>query len=95
MKIDTSMSSSFKIPTKATDKGKEEKLLSACRDFEAFFLQKMLSLMRESIPKSDLLGPSYARDTFQNMLDGEMARKLSRSGGMGLADSLFQQLARK
>ncbi|MDR3562503.1 MAG: rod-binding protein [Negativicutes bacterium] len=73
-------------------KADDAKLKAACTDFEAVFLNLMLTQMRRTIPKSGLLGQSSQQDIMQSMLDGEMTKNMAQAGGAGLADMLYHQL---
>lgn len=59
--------------------------------FEAIFLQQMLKSMRDATMKSDLFDSSQM-DTYQSMADQQMALQLAKSGGMGLARMMVEQM---
>jgi len=63
------------------------------RDFESVFLNKLLESMRKGIPKSGLLD-SYSMETYQSMLDQEMAKELSKRKGMGMGEMIYNDLSR-
>jgi len=69
----------------------EKKLREACQGFEAVFINKLLKQMRDTVQKSDLLHSPY-EDSYLSMFDQEMADKLSKDGGIGIGDMLYQQL---
>jgi peptidoglycan hydrolase FlgJ len=71
------------------DKGKLRKV---CQDFESVFLNMMLQSMRDTVPKSDLLGQDKGREMFEGMLDQEITKNMAKAGGVGLADMMFRQL---
>ena len=73
---------------------KEKKLRKACSDFEAIILQKMLTLMRDSVPKSGLFETSFAQDTYQSLHDQELAQQLAKGKGMGLGEKLYRDLTK-
>ncbi len=77
---------------KAAESGDDEKLKSACQEFESVFLNMMLASMRKTIPDGGLMEKSQATETFESMLDEEYSKSLSKSGGIGLADVLAKQL---
>jgi flagellar protein FlgJ len=79
----------------ATDPKEDAKLKKACQDFESIFLNQMLSKMREAVPKSDLMGHSQAEETFQGMLDDELAKQMSANGGIGLGATLYRQITER
>ena len=74
-----------------TDKDKAQ-LKEACREFESLFLSMMYKQMRATVPKSELLPASFARETFKTMLDDKLAKKASQGTGMGVGQKLYNQL---
>jgi len=66
----------------------------AARQFEAYFLQEMMKSMRASVEKSDLFDSTHT-DTYQDMMDKEVAQKIAASGGVGLADMLTRQFSQQ
>ncbi|NLV16096.1 MAG: flagellar biosynthesis protein FlgJ [Syntrophomonadaceae bacterium] len=75
--------------------GEEEKLMEACRDFEAIFLNELLKAMRKTVPKSDLVKSGFSQEVFQSMLDEEYSKLMATSQqSTGLAEMVFLQLQR-
>jgi flagellar protein FlgJ len=70
----------------------KDKLRTVCQDFESIFLNMMLQSMRDTVPKSEFLGQNKGREMFEGMLDQELTKGMSKTGGVGLADMLFRQL---
>ncbi|BBF86046.1 flagellar protein FlgJ [Aquitalea magnusonii] len=64
----------------------------AASQFEALLMGTMLKTMRET--KFDDEGDS-AMDTYRGMLDQQMVQSLSRAGGMGIANLVYQQIAKQ
>lgn len=77
----------------AADKA-DAKLKKVCQEFEALLVTQMLSAMRETVPKSDLLGSREKEEIFQSMLDQETAVQMSRTGSLRIADMLYAQLSK-
>lgn len=73
----------------------DAQLKKTCRDLESVFLNMVLSKMRESVPKSDLMGSSRGEDLYRGMMDEELSKQMAAGGGVGLADVLYAQLAPK
>lgn len=67
-------------------------LKKACSDFEGLVLKQMLTLMRESVPKSGLFDNSDAHGMYQSLQDQQLASKMAESGGIGVADVMYKQL---
>lgn len=79
----------------AIAKRKEDaKLKTACKDMEAVFLNMMLTQMRATVPKGNLLGESSGEKIIQSLLDTELTKNMSQAGGIGLADMLYRQLSK-
>lgn len=65
---------------------------ATAEQFEAYFIQQMITAMRKTVEKSDLV-QSDAADTYQDMFDKELATAMAKRGGIGLADVLEKQLS--
>ncbi len=72
-----------------------EKLLDACKEFEAIFLEMMLKQMRRTVPEGELIEKSFAREIYETMQDEEISKEMARGRGIGLAQDLYKQLSRK
>lgn len=77
--------------TEADDK----QLRKACEGFESIFVNMMLSEMRKTVPESELMGTSFANETFTGMLDEEIANSVSKGKGIGIADMMYNQISQK
>lgn len=78
---------------KLSPEAKEKKLREACEGFESIFIQKMWQEMRNTVPKGGLLHGNEER-FWQDMYDQELSKSMTRAGGIGLADMMFEQLSR-
>ena len=72
----------------------DQKLRDACEGFESIFIQKMWEQMRKNVKKEGYLH-SKDEESYQSMFDVEFAKKMASSGGIGLADMLFDQLSQR
>ncbi|MGE4506012.1 MAG: rod-binding protein [Desulfovibrionaceae bacterium] len=72
----------------------EEQLRKACRDFEAVFIGKLWQEMRKNVPKEGYLH-SKQEEMYVSMFDREFSEHMADAGGIGLADMLYEQLARQ
>jgi len=61
-------------------------------EFEALFVQMMLRSMRDAVPRGGLFGGN-GMETYEQMLDQQLALDLSRQGGVGLRELLVEQLS--
>lgn len=74
----------------------EEELMSACKEFEAYFIEQIYKGMEKTIMKSEEResGSQYM-DYFGDMQVQAYAKKASEQGdGIGLAKELFEQMKR-
>lgn len=62
------------------------------REFEAMLVTQMIGAMRKTIGESGLLQASPQRKVFDGVFDNQLAKSLVDGGGLGLAESLAQQL---
>lgn len=69
------------------------KLLTACQEFEAIFINQMLTAMRNTVPKSGLLKQGIAHNIYEDMLYQQYAGKIAKSANLGLARVLYNQLS--
>lgn len=66
----------------------------AAEQFESYFLQQMMKEMRATIEKSEL-SEGHAMETYQDLMDKEVAQQMVRRGGIGLANMLEQQMLKQ
>lgn len=71
----------------------QKKLQGACEQFESVMLGIVFKQMSASTGGSDELNKGAANQTWRDMLDDERAQQMTKAGGLGLADSIYQQLA--
>ena len=63
------------------------------RQFEAFFIHSMLTSMRRaSEPLKSDLWDTNALNSYEDMFDSELATTLAKTGGVGVADWLVDQV---
>ncbi len=75
-------------------KDSSQKLRQACEKFEAVFISKLWKEMKSTVKKEGYLH-SKQEDQYMSMFDREFAEKMSKSGGIGLADMIYDQLSEK
>src|SRR5262245_54673025 len=69
-----------------------EKIKEASRQFEAIILRQILGQARKTVFHSKLNEESASAGIYQDMVTGQLADAISRSGSFGLARSLEVQL---
>lgn len=67
-------------------------LKKACQDFEAIFIQSMFKSMRKTVPEGGLFEKDHATEMYQDMMDQEIASRISRRQSLGLADQMYRQM---
>lgn len=86
----------YQDTTKLKNMKGEKGLEAAASEFEAMFIQMMLKSMRaatEAMQTEDSLFNSKEQKFYQEMVDGQMASDLSKSGGFGVAEAMVRQLS--
>jgi len=69
-----------------------EKVAQVSRQFEAVLLRQILGSARKTVFKSKVSEDSLTSGIYQDMVTGQLADSISRSGSFGLARSLQSQL---
>ena len=93
---DSSFENTLKnIMAKGNSQGNDKALKNACKEFEGILLSMMYKEMKSTVDKSDLIPSDTGNDIFESMLDDELTKKASESGGIGLADILYKQLSKQ
>lgn len=67
---------------------------AAAEHFESMVLAQLLQPMFAALDTQGLGGGGFGEEIFRPMLVDEYARSLSRSGGVGLAQSIIDELMR-
>ena len=70
----------------------DAQLTKTAQDFEAVFLQNMLSIMFQGIETNEYFGGGQAEDTFRSMQIEQYSQEIAKQGGIGLASSIKQAL---
>lgn len=78
---------------KLDPEARAKKLREACEGFESIFIQKMWQEMRNAVPKGGLL-QGREEKFWQDMYDQELSKSMTKAGGIGLADMMYEQLSR-
>ena len=67
-------------------------LKQSCQDFEAIFIESMFKAMRKTIPDGGLFEKDTAHEIYQEMLDSEISKEISKHQSIGLADQMYRQM---
>ncbi len=60
----------------------------AAEGMESMFLDYMMKVMRQTVPKNEMDLENPATEVYRSMLDSETAKTAARTGGVGLADQI-------
>ena len=96
LKTDSSQTASKLQQTSKKDysKATDDELMSACKEFEAYFVEQMFKEMVKTIPESDSAS-SYTSnlvDYYKDNMIQEIASETSEQGSLGLAQMLYEQM---
>lgn len=80
---------------KGTPEEDRQRLRSAAKEFEGIMVELMVKEMRKNVPESPVFGANSGREIFQEMLDSQFVKKITDSGGIGLAEILVDDLTHK
>ena len=85
--------SALEAQAKLAEAGSDKaKLRAAAEEFEQIFLQTMLSTMMEGTTPEAPFNGGAGEQQWQGFLTQEYAGALARNGGIGLADSIYEDL---
>lgn len=74
------------------DNESPDQMKEACQGFEAILLQQMIRKMRATVPEGGLVPKSAGTKILEEMMDEQLAQELAKTGSVGIADLLFQQI---
>ena len=69
----------------------QSRMLDAAQEFESVFLSKMLEGMSTGLSGSVLSG-GQAEETWRSFMNDEYGKLISKSGGIGVADSVMKTM---
>ncbi|OFZ15430.1 MAG: hypothetical protein A2Z20_12050 [Bdellovibrionales bacterium RBG_16_40_8] len=70
----------------------EARTKEAAKMYEHYFLNEMVKAMRQTVDHSRLTEPNMAEKIYSEQLDGQYVDKWANSGGVGLADIIYNQI---
>ena len=95
LNLDGKLLSNPSSPNQRGARGDDEKLKKACMDLEALFIHQILKSMRQTLPKSGLIGGGSGEEIFQSLFDQELSRSLTQRNGMGLGQMIYRQMTHR
>ncbi|GMT42574.1 MAG: hypothetical protein IEMM0002_0985 [bacterium] len=84
------------LPADITAQQKNDlaKLKKLSQQYESFFMKEVVSAMRRSVPKSDLLNGGNAEEIYKSMLDEQWSAHMAESGDTGIAQSIYNMMSK-
>jgi Rod binding domain-containing protein len=79
---------------KMTGATNKEALWDTAKDFEAVFISSMLQPVFDSIDVDGPFGGGQGEKVFRSMLVQEYGQKMVETGGIGLAESVYETMLR-
>lgn len=79
--------------SKATD----DELMDVCKEFEAYFTEQMFKAMQKMVPESNedqSAATKQLQDYYKEEMIKSMAADSAEGGGLGLAQTLYEQMKR-
>ena len=76
----------------AVASGDADAIRQSSVEFESVFLSAMLAPMFETLSTNGPFGGGEAEQTWRGLLSEQYAGSIARSGGVGIAESVLQQL---
>lgn len=73
----------------------QQKIGEVARQFEAVLLRQILAQTQKPMFKSNLTDDSTTAGIYRDMVTGQLAESISKSGALGLAQTLELQLGRQ
>jgi flagellar protein FlgJ len=71
---------------------KNDKLYEQCEALETFLIKTLISSMRSTVQKSELLDPGFAGQMYEDMLYDEYAKDFSKNANFGFAELAYLEL---
>ena len=78
----------------AMERTEDKALRDVSKQFEALFVNQLVSAMRKTVVKDGLFKESQAEKVYQGMLDFEHSQRMAESGQIGLSKLIYEHLLR-
>jgi flagellar protein FlgJ len=79
---------------KRSNAGSKEKMRATAEDYEAVYLNTMLSQMFTGLPTDGMFHGGAAEETWRGMLVEEYSKSIAKSGALGVADAIYSDMLR-
>jgi flagellar protein FlgJ len=72
---------------------KSSELYQACLELETFMLKTLITSMRDTIQKSELIDTGFAGKFYEDMLYDEYAKEFAKNANLGFAEMAYVELS--
>jgi flagellar protein FlgJ len=72
---------------------KSDKLYEQCEALETFLIKNLITSMRSTVQKSELLDTGFAGKMYEDMLYDEYAKEFSKNANFGFAELAYLELS--
>ena len=72
---------------------RNNELFELCIELETILIKNLLTGMRNTIQKSNLIDSSFAGEIYEDMLYDEYAKVMARNASLGFAEMAYRELA--
>ena len=84
----------LKEKIKNSDKASDDELMKVCKEFEAYFTEQVYKEMLKTIPKSEGENSTLVYYFKDKSVSEIASRSVDENNGVGLAQSLYEQMRR-
>jgi peptidoglycan hydrolase FlgJ len=92
MKIERTIPMPNAVPLEERLAKQDQQLHEASEMYEQHFMREMVKAMRSSVPDGGLVETSFGEKIFREQLDHQRVEQWSKSGGVGLADMIYDHV---
>lgn len=92
LQADTSFQRAQAATGRVNNKVSMEQARASALEFEAVFISQMMQPMFEGVGNDPMFGGGQGEKMFNSMLVDEYGKIVSRSGGIGVADSVMESI---
>ncbi len=80
------------LPKTPAPGASSNELKDVAKDFESIFVFQMLDAMYAGLPTDGAFGGGQGEQMFRSLLNEEIAKSISASGGFGIAEAVHREL---
>ena len=88
--MDTGMKPVLQVDKSHELEIRKKRLHDQCREFESVMVSYLMKTMRDGVIRAD--EPDNAQAMYEDMLDGQVSKTLSKTSALGIGDMLYAKL---